>query len=152
MRRHLPYLAASLPALGVVLGSPPAVAGDHGAQRALEINGLVTHPRIVRDYYPPAMRRKATPGRVSLAYSVGADGRVVRVFPLVSDYAAFEPYAVRMLTDMRFDVPADWEASGGPWRRFRIQVTFAIRGRQPLPVWAPGESVLLVTASPPGGD
>lgn len=149
--RKVSSIAAPLLTALLVAGGLPAVAGERGAQRGgVEINGLVTHPRVVRDYYPPAMRRTATPGRVSLAYSVGANGRVIRVFPLVSDYAAFEPSAVQMLTDMRFDVPADWEASGGPWRRFRIQVTFAIRGQQPLPVWAEGESVLLVTASPPG--
>ncbi len=69
---------------------------------------------MTRDYYPVSMRMTLTPGRVSLAYSVGADGHVIRVFPLVSDHAAFEPMAVRMLAAFRFDVPADREASGGP--------------------------------------
>lgn len=131
-------------------GGLHAIAGDRGEPQGVEINGLIMQSRIVRDYYPPAMRRTATPGRVSLAYSVDADGRVIRITPLVSDSAAFEPGAVQMLTDMRFAVPKGWEASGGPWRRFRIQVTFVIGGRQPLPVWAEGENVLLVTASAPG--
>ena len=51
------------------------------------------------------------------------------------------------LIDLRFRVPADWEARGGPWRRFRIQVTFVVRGMQPLPKWDPTDEALVITAS-----
>ncbi len=111
------------------------------------INGVPARPARARDYYPADLRRANVGGRVSLAYSIDASGRVVRVFPLVSDDVRFEPAATQCLTDLRFRVPADWEARGGPWRRFRIQVTFVVRGMQPLPKWDPTDEALVITAS-----
>lgn len=145
---------AERPALALLLslacgvGGATATANDDPLRQGeILVNGLVARATAVHDYYPPEKRRKGQSGRASLAYSVDANGRVVRVYALVSDDPVFEPYAAQVLADLRFKVPPDWAASGGPWRRFRIQVTFTIEGQPPLPVWAQGESVILITGS-----
>ena len=106
-----------------------------------ELNGLKVRVIGNHDYYPPALRRQNIGGRVSLNYSVSAQGIPERIAVLVSDNEAFEAGAEQLLKDWRFEVPANWAGGGGEWRRFRLQVTFVIEGTQPLPPLDEGPNV-----------
>lgn len=96
---------------------------------------------------PISRRRSTSAERPALALLLSLACGVGGATAAANDDPVFEPYAAQVLADLQFKVPPDWAASGGPWRRFRIQVTFTIEGQPPLPVWAQGESVILITGS-----
>jgi TonB family protein len=115
----------------------------------LRLNGLPVRLHAPHDYYPQDARKLGLAGRVELAYSVNAQGNPERITALVSDDQRFEAAAAEALRDVRFELPADWVAQGGPWRRLHLQVTFAIEGSKPLPPYEDGLEALTVIGSRP---
>lgn len=87
------------------------------------------------DYYPAAAILRNQHGRVSLAYSVEADGHPVRIAIVESIAPVLDARAVDFLQLMKFFVPSDWASSGGPVRRYRFRVQFniVVHGESPPP-------------------
>lgn len=113
----------------------------------IKINGVPTASRPTVEYYPHDLRRKGLAGRVAIAYSIDGKGRTKNIVALASDDARFERAAIKMIGDTRFKVPADWEASGNDWRRYRIQVNFLMSGMGQLPIWEDGSEAIILTTS-----
>lgn len=84
------------------------------------------------DSYPPAARRLGVQGRVLVEFTISPRGRVGSA-PIV--VMALEPEgqiilreaALSYLRSAEFDVPSDWEASGGPRHKFRFSFVFLLR-------------------------
>lgn len=133
----------------VLLGAAGTLDAAEAAGRpgAAMMYGLPVRASMSHNFQPFMERRQGRPGRAVLAFSIDARGRVVRVFSLVADDASLEPQAAKALSQLRFEVPADWEANGGPWRRFRVQVTFLSKGQAPLPKLADDIDVIVITTS-----
>lgn len=91
----------------------------------LELNSLT---------YPTAAQRIGMPGRVLMAFTVTKKGRADNIEMVSSQpTGVFETVATKAIKQMKFTVPADWEATQGPEHRYLISVLFKIN-----PCVAPG--------------
>jgi TonB family protein len=82
-----------------------------------------------RDYYPWRARRQGVTGRVGLEYSVDEGGHARNIVVLESGGALLDDGARKLLADLRFDIPPDWVATGGPAQRYRFGVIFELTGK-----------------------
>jgi outer membrane biosynthesis protein TonB len=82
-------------------------------------------PEALASYSAIAMRLGAR-GTVSLAYSVDASGKAVRIALVSPLTPTLESAAVDMLQHATFEVPADWANTDGPAHRYQFRVQFAI--------------------------
>ncbi len=69
-------------------------------------------------------------GRVLAAYSIRADGTSYRVAVIESGGKLLDGCVYRSLGKVRFEVPKDWAAIGGPSRRYRQGFIFEVFGRE----------------------
>src|SRR5215469_1057322 len=118
---------SSLPALCVatmlacVLGS------------GLQAEDTATLPKLrnadsVAFFYPAAARKLNQQGRVLTQFGISGKGRVVDLQVISAEPpGVFEGAVTNYLRSADFDVPSDWEASGGLGRRYRLGFVFLIR-------------------------
>jgi TonB family protein len=84
-------------------------------------------------FYPPEAHRRGLTGRVCLAYSVDTTGFARNVVVLESGSPLFEEQAKRLLSATHFDVPPDWDSTGGPKKRYRMGVIFNLTNKPKRP-------------------
>lgn len=110
------------------------------------------------DWYPAASVRLGEEASGLIEFSISPTGRAIGVSVVPPTSAGWAPRlearALRYLNSLEFDVPASWEASDGPKRRYRFSFVFLIRPcgkytlcRQPPPF--PADYSLTVIAPPP---
>lgn len=83
------------------------------------------------DSYPPAARRRGLQGRVLVEFTISPTGRVddpPTVLAAEPENDTVLPEGALMyMRAARFAVPADWQAAGGPSRKFRCSFVFLLR-------------------------
>jgi TonB family protein len=75
-------------------------------------------------YSSSALHREGLAGRVLVAFHINSGGRARDLRVMSSDSSALEMPALAAIKDARFDVPADWEASGATAQEYLITVGF----------------------------
>jgi hypothetical protein len=78
------------------------------------------------DFYPSSAARSLTQGSVGVEFQIDDEGRVQDLAATFADSGDFATSATEYLTQGRFRIPADWVQSGGPGRRFFLEVQFSI--------------------------
>jgi TonB family protein len=102
--------------------------------------------------YPPTAMRRGLTGRVCLAYSVDARGRVENIAILESAGPILDARAEKALSDYQFDVPSDWVASGGPAKRYRMGFIFELSSMPKVPRFEyPVKTVVISASEQPEG-
>lgn len=118
-------------ALGVGALLSAAIAVRHvGAAGQLPLPALSSaEPNA--DSYPPVARRRGLQGRVLVEFTISPTGRVTyppTVLALEPENATtLQAGALLYMRAARFEVPADWQAAGGPSRKFRFSFVFLLR-------------------------
>jgi len=104
----------------------------------------------IRDsYYDPKAIRLGQYGTVLVEYSVNEKGATERVTVLKSTASgSLERSAVRLVKSMQCKLGEDWQLSGGPQRRFKINVLFQFRGGEPASPIDPAAEVITITTDP----
>ena len=89
-------------------------------------------PAPTADFYPLAARRLGIQGRVLVEFVISSKGRVT--FPptvLLAEEpegrVILQTAALSYVRQAQFDVPSDWQASGGAQHKFRFSVVFLLR-------------------------
>jgi TonB family protein len=86
-------------------------------------------------FYPDSARRLNQQGRVLVEFAISSQGRAIDPSIVTAEpQGIFEQAAQSYVNALAFEVPADWDASGGSRHRFRLSVVFALR---PCPEKAP---------------
>jgi TonB family protein len=97
--------------------------------------------------YPSAARRKSETGRVCLAYSVDAAGRVQNIAVLESAGSILDDQAKKLLSAYIFDVPSDWVANGGAKKRYRRGFIFQLSNKPQVAPFDDAIPTLVITGS-----
>jgi len=119
------------PALFCVLG--PIAADDSLPPNLPKVKGsaLPESHLLGADHYPGASARLAEQGRGLVEVAISQSGRLASYPIVVSSDGAWAPRlegaALSYLSRLEFDVPRNWEASGGTKRRYRFSFVFLIR-------------------------
>lgn len=83
------------------------------------------------DSYPPVARRRGLQGRVLVEFTISPTGRVNDPPTVLAaepeNAAVLQDGALMYMRAVRFAVPADWQAAGGPSRKFRFSFVFLLR-------------------------
>jgi TonB family protein len=140
--------AALLLAVGVacVLGHENPVWAQNSATPAYEETPLPGRPNQKRSYYPPAAIRQGITGRVCLAYSVDNHGHAANFEVLESGGTLLDGAARQLLGAVRFNVPADWVATGGSAKRYRLGVIFDLTSKPKVPRFTNSIPTVVITA------
>ena len=96
-------------------------------------------------FFPGAVARLGLAGRVSFLYSVNTKGRATGITLLEADSSDLAANARAVLVGYRFMVPADWSASGGPLRRFRVGFIYKLPGNPVPPPFADKRPTITLT-------
>lgn len=112
-----------------------------------KLNDLPAERLAGRHFYPHHLSRQGVTGRVSVAYSIDGRGIPKNIAVLGFDDHRLQDAATNVIKDLRFKVPADWEATGRDWHRYRIQISFLIRGMATPPTWEEGSDNIIITNS-----
>jgi TonB family protein len=79
-------------------------------------------------FYPAPARRLSQQGRVLVEFAISPKGRVVDASVTSADpRGVFDDTAISYVRALEFDVPADWESSGGPNHRYHFSFVFLFR-------------------------
>jgi hypothetical protein len=107
--------------LACALGS-----GSHADETAMLPK--LKNAKSVDFFYPAGARRLSLQGRVLTQFGISGKGRVVDLQVISAEPpGVFEGAITTYLRSMDFDVPSDWEASGGLGRRYRLGFVFLLR-------------------------
>jgi TonB family protein len=101
----------------------------------------------VRSYYPAPARRLGLTGRVGLEYSVDANGRPSGIVVADSAGKVLDNAAKQLLSDQHFTIPADWVATGGPEKRYRLGVIFQLTNKPKVPPFEDNRQTVVITVS-----
>ena len=94
--------------------------------------------------YPLRAARLNQEGRVLVEFKISQKGRVSALaVTLAEPSGAFDAAALHYVRDLQFDVPTDWEASGGMDQSFHFGFIFLLR---PCQVTGPCEELAPYTA------
>jgi len=156
-RRRAPMHQSSLIRLAIYIvlatltiactAAPPKAPIVEPMNRSFE-EGFPPGVQPANGFYPDQARRLEHTGRVSLAYSVSAKGMTENVSVIESSgYDELDAAAEKTAMAFRFRVPAEWGASGGPSRRYRLGVIFQIVGKPSVPAFATKQPILVITGS-----
>jgi len=104
--------------------------------------------------YPEEARRQNQPGRVLVVFEISPQGHVLD--PRITSaepQGVFDAAVLAYVHALEFDVPGDWEASGGAHQEFYFGFVFRLRPcREPceelLPF--PADRSIIVTGQAPG--
>jgi TonB family protein len=78
--------------------------------------------------YPASARRLGQQGRFLVELSITHEGRVTNIALLAADsQGVFDHSLIVNLGKLRFSVPRDWGTTGGPARRFKVNILFLVR-------------------------
>ena len=78
--------------------------------------------------YPAPARRLNQQGRILVEFSISPTGQLTDAELIAAEPQGFFGTArLEELRRWRFDVPSDWESSGGNRQRFRLSVVFALK-------------------------
>lgn len=123
-------------------------SGSSQARRfEFKLNDLPAERLPGRHFYPHHLSRQGVTGRVSVAYSIDGRGVPKNIAVLGFDDHRLQDAATNVIKDLRFKVPADWEATGRNWHRYRIQISFLIKGMAVPPTWEEGSDNIIITNS-----
>ena len=104
----------------------------------LELPRLKT-PAPTAEYYPFRAVQLNQEGRVLVEFKISQKGRVSALaVTLAEPSGAFDAAALHYVHDLQFDVPIDWEASGGMDQSFHFGFIFLLR---PCQVTGPCEEL-----------
>jgi TonB family protein len=150
---HRIITAAAPLALGVLLtvvlltysSSVRAQETPTAAYEPKSLPGRAIYPHD--DFYPAQARRLGITGRVCLAYSVDTKGHAQHVEVLVSGGALLDDPAKKLLANVRFQVPSDWVATGGPAKRYRQGVVFNLTNKPEVPPFEDSIPTAVVTVT-----
>lgn len=79
------------------------------------------------DYYPDDARQHYLQGRALVEFSLNGSGAPADVVVVASEPAGeFEKSARLLVRNLRFEVPAGWQASAAGTQRFRLGVRFQV--------------------------
>ena len=79
-------------------------------------------------FYPAVARRLSQQGRVLVEFEISPKGQVVGLAVLSAEpQGMFDPAVTRYVQALQFDVPGDWEASGGTHHKYRLSFVFLLR-------------------------
>ena len=135
--------------VAALLASACASAPIEPATTAFDPNSLprerASNPGV--DFYPAQAVALDMNGRVSLAYSVGADGRAQHIALIESAGRLLDERAIDELNHSRFAVPSDWKITGGPSHRYRFGVIFNLRGKERVPPFDVKQTTVEITAT-----
>ncbi|HEX2790528.1 MAG TPA: TonB family protein [Steroidobacteraceae bacterium] len=110
------------------------------------------------DYYPPDARQHFLQGRALVEFSLNGSGVPADVVVVASEPPReFEKSARLLVKNLRFEIPAGWEATAAAARRFRIGVRFQVvdclnfshcqsEARNPPPDYGEANRTYIVTA------
>jgi TonB family protein len=118
-------LIASAAALAALTGPVPARADVTPAAAHVE---LPPYRGTLRDdYYPPDARSHYIQGRSLVEFSLNERGVPIDVTVLKSEPAReFDNSSERLVRNLRFEMPANWDAAGAQSHRFRIGVRYQV--------------------------
>ena len=138
-------LVAGLGALG--LTSTLTIADEAGPKLPPAIPSVI--------YFPERAKRQDQQGRVLLQFRVSAAGSVVDPVVLAEEPAGFTKGSsvLKDINQFHYAVPADWEASGGTGKLFKVSILFLLKpctnARKCQEVLQyEAENSMIVTASP----
>jgi hypothetical protein len=100
----------------------------------------------LRWYFPPDQQRLRHVGDVTLVYSVSADGRAVDIRSVGQSTPEFVPAATMVLERLRFSIPRNWVAAGGPSLRRIFRVVYNL---DCMPKAIAGADTVVITANCP---
>ena len=100
-------------------------------------------------YYPPAAKQRGLTGRVGLTCSIDAHGHARSITIVESAGKLFDAAARQLLTDERFEPPADWTAKRGPERTYAFGVIFELADKPKVAPFADDRPIIVVSARPP---
>jgi TonB family protein len=79
-------------------------------------------------YYPNAALRLSQQGRVLVEFEISPEGRAVDLTITSSEpQGVFDKTVTMYVLGGQFDVPSDWETSGGTHRRYHMSFLFLLR-------------------------
>jgi TonB family protein len=133
-------------AIAVTLASPLIALGP--IAKAADLATGPVWPPYTNDYYPRKAKRQGITGRVGLEYSVDEKGHARSIVVFESGGALLDDAAKKLLADMRFNIPSDWSATGGPAQRLRIGVIFRLKGKPDVARFQDDRQTVVVTAIP----
>jgi TonB family protein len=133
-------------AIAIVLASP-LIALVPTAKAADPATGPVVPP-FTDDYYPRKAKRQGITGRVGLECSVDEKGRVRHIVVLESGGPLLDDAAKKLFADMRFNVPPNWSATGGPAQRLRYGVIFRLAGKPDVAPFEDNRQTVVITDIP----
>jgi TonB family protein len=100
------------------------------------------------DYYPRKANRDGVTGRVGLEYSIDETGHARNIIILESGGPLLDDGAKKLLADVRFKVPTDWSATGGPTRRWHYGVIFRLVGKPDVACFEDNRETVVLTDIP----
>src|ERR1700752_3441026 len=72
-------------------------------------------------FYPAVAKRLSQQGRILVEFEISPKGRVVGLTVVSAEpQGIFDPAVTRYVQALQFDVPGDWEASGGAHHKYRL--------------------------------
>lgn len=95
---------------------------------------------MVDAFYPSPARRLSQEGRALVAFKVSSTGRAVDIRVSAAEpKGVFDKAAIAFMRAVEFDVPGDWEPSGGAHRELTFALVFRL---QPCPGAQPREKLV----------
>jgi TonB family protein len=114
-----------------------------------EMKVLGCTPKMSGLHFHPKAIRLNQDGAVLVEYSVSSKGVTEGVVVLKSTASEpLEESAVRLVAGMRCKPGEDWQQTGGPQRRLKLNVLFQYIGRDPVKPIEPTEDVITVSTEP----
>jgi TonB family protein len=98
------------------------------------------------DYYPWKARRDGVTGRVGLECSVDETGHARKIVVSESGGHLLDDGAKKLLADLRFKVPTDWSATGGPAQCYGV--IFRLAGKPDVACFDDNRYTFDVTSIP----
>jgi TonB family protein len=153
LRSHLSVLLACCLAAGL----SSALCSSSRADQVDSPKLPKSKPSAAGVFYPEKARRLNQQGRVLVEFAVSSKGRVVDTAIVSSEpRGAFEDAVKAYMKSVEFDVPRDWEASGGSQHKYHFSFVFILRPcretvpcEEPAPFEADGAIKVTGSSLPP---
>jgi TonB family protein len=97
-------------------------------------------------YYPAAAKQQGLTGRVGLTCAIDAGGHARNIVVVESAGKILDESARHLIADERFELPADWVASGGPARTYTFGVMFELSDKPEVRAFDDDRPTIVVTA------
>ncbi|MGB9330121.1 MAG: TonB family protein [Steroidobacteraceae bacterium] len=98
-------------------------------------------------FFPAPAKRLGLTGRVGLHFSIDAKGQAQNVVVVDSAGQVLDDHARMFISKGHFDVPSDWEASGGPDRHFTLGIIYKLTNKPDVPPFPDDRTTMVLTGS-----